>query len=184
MIRLFSRARLFSRVRGFGRREDGTATLEFVVAVPLVLAFLFSAIDYGVVMLRQVFLDRAVDIAVRQVRLGNVTGAGQARFRQLICDNTFMINDCVNSLVVEMRPVDTVNWTGLNAPVQCVNRDQNLAPVVAFIPGAGQQELMLIRVCAVSDPFIRLTGIVLGMTEDESGGYFIVSRAAFANEPN
>ena len=42
---------------------------------------------------------------------------------------------------------------------------------------------MLIRVCAVVDPFIRMTGMVLGMPDDGSGGFFLVSRAAFANEP-
>ena len=49
-------------LRRFARSDRGTATVEFVIGVPLILAFLFSAIDYGTVMLRQVFLDRSVDM--------------------------------------------------------------------------------------------------------------------------
>ncbi len=167
----------------FARTEAGSTTVEFVIVVPLVLAFLFSAVDFGVVMLRQVFLDRAVDIAVRQVRLGAVTGGSAAQFRTLVCSNTFLIANCEDSIAIELRPVDTVTWAGLDTPAQCVNRAANIEPVLAFNPAAGQQQLMLIRVCAVADPFIDMTGMVLGMPDDGSGGYFVVSHAAFANEP-
>ncbi|MCB1389713.1 MAG: pilus assembly protein [Rhodobacteraceae bacterium] len=171
---------LWSRLRD---TEAGSAAVEFVIALPLVLAFLFSSIDFGVVMLRQVFLDRAVDIAVRQVRLGNITGSEFSDFRAMICDNSFLISNCENSIAIELRPVDTLTWSGLDDPAQCVNRELELSPVLTFVPGAGLQELMLIRVCAVVDPFIDMTGLILGMPEDNSGGFFLVSHAAFANEP-
>lgn len=167
----------------FRRSEIGSATLEFVIAVPLVLALLFSSVDFGVVMLRQVFLDRAVDIAVRQVRLGNVAANGFAAFRSQICDNTFLIANCESNIAIELRPIDTNSWAGLDAPVQCVDRAANIAPVLAFTPSPGSQQLMLIRVCAVADPFIDMTGMVLGLERDASGGYRIISHAAFANEP-
>ena len=167
----------------FRRSQAGSVTVEFVICVPIVLTFLLSAADYGMVMVRQVFLDRAVDIAVRQVRLGNVNATQYNAFREMVCDNTFLIADCENATAIELRPVDTVTWTGLNQQAQCVDRAADIAPVTAFIPGGVAQELMLIRVCAVVDPFLSITGMVLGMPDDGSGGYFLVSRAAFANEP-
>lgn len=173
-------ARLLQRFR---RSERGTATVEFVIAVPLVLAFLLSAIDYGVVMLRQVFLDRSVDLAVRQVRLGNVNATSFEGFRTMVCDNTFLIADCENAIAIELRPIDTSTWANLTTPAQCVNREADIAPTLAFDPQPGTETLMLIRVCVVADPFIELTGMVLGLDEDPSGGYLLVSRAAFANEP-
>jgi Flp pilus assembly protein TadG len=173
-----------SLLTNFLRRDQGTATVEFVIAVPLVLAMLFSAVDFGAVMLRQVFLDRSVDIAVRQVRLGAVSEAGFNDFRQMICDGTILISDCTSRIAIEMRPVDTNTWTGLNTAAQCVNREEDIAPVLEFDPGNGEQELMLIRVCIAADPFISMTGLVLGMPQgDDSGAYHIVSHAAFANEP-
>lgn len=170
-------------LRRFARSQTGSATIEFVLTVPLVLMFLFSAVDFGTVMLRQVFLDRSVDIAVRQVRLGNITGSQFSRFRDMICENSFMIQDCQNAIAIELRPVDTQNWSGLSDPAQCINRELELSPVLSFAPSAGLQQLMLIRVCAVVDPFLSLTGLVLGMPTDSSGGYHIISHAAFANEP-
>jgi len=175
--------RLRACLARFRRHDAGTATVEFVIAVPLVLTFLFSSIDFGAVMLRQVFLDRSVDIAVRQVRLGAIDQSGFEAFRQMICDGTILIPNCTTTIAIEMRPIDTSTFAGLNTPAQCVNREEDIAPVLTFNPGGGNQELMLIRVCISADPFIDLTGMVLGMEADASGAYHIVSHAAFANEP-
>lgn len=169
--------------RRFAGADAGSATVEFAIAVPLVLSLLFSAIDFGAVMLRQVFLDRSVDLAMRQVRLGAVDANGHADLRRQICAGTLLIADCENVLTIEMRPLDTTTFAGLDAPAQCVNRAQAIAPVLSFDPGAGRQELMLVRVCAVVDPFIDATGLILGMPRDASGGYHVVTLAAFANEP-
>lgn len=169
--------------RRWCRAQQGTATVEFVIGLPLILSLLFSSIDYGAVMLRQVFLDRAVDMAVRQIRLGSVSASGYSAFRDQICANTFLISDCAGTIAIELRPIDTADWAGLDTPAQCVNRAAQISPVLAFNPSQGSQNLMLIRVCALADPFIDLTGFILGLTRDASGAYQLVSRAAFANEP-
>jgi Flp pilus assembly protein TadG len=179
MIGALSPKRLFAR---FLRSQAGTATVEFVILVPLVLMMLFSSIDYGVVMMRQVFLDRAVDMAAREVRLGQLTGGFNA-FRDRICERTFLLNNCQQTIAIEMRPIVTATWAGLNQPAQCVNRAEEVAPMLEFNPGAGLQELMLIRVCVAADPFIQLTGMILGMNELPSGGYAVVARTAWVNEP-
>lgn len=177
-------AHLLRSFRRFARRDDGSATVEFVIAVPLVLTFLFSAIDFGAVMLRQVFLDRSVDIAVRQVRLGAIDANGHQQLRQMICDGTILMPDCINTISIEMRPVDTQTWIGLEGPAQCVNREEDIQPILEFDPGAGGQELMLLRVCVAVDPFIGGTAMVMGMPRDASGAYHAVSVSAFANEPS
>lgn len=173
-----------TRLRLFRFRTDqsGASTVEFAIAVPIVLAFLFTAIDFGAVMLRQVFLDRSVDIAVRQVRLGNITGNGLAQMRQQICAGTILTPNCEANTTIELRPVNMATFAGLNAPAQCVNREEEISPVLEFNPGASNQ-LMLIRVCVAVDPFIGLSGFVFGMPEFPTGGYALVARAAFANEP-
>jgi len=175
--------RALHHLRRFQRRDGGNATVEFVVTVPLILSFLFSSIDFGAVMLRQVFLDRSVDIAVRQVRLGAINASGFEAFRQSICAGTILIPNCTSNIAIEMRPIDTATWSGLDSPAQCINRAEDIEPVLSFDPGAGNQELMLIRVCIAADPFLTMTGLLLGMETDDSGAYNIVSHAAFANEP-
>jgi hypothetical protein len=179
VIRVLSPRRLCAR---FLQSAAGSATVEFVILVPLVLMMLLSSIDYGVVMLRQVFLDRAVDMAAREVRLGQMSG-GFNGFRDRICARTFLLGNCARTIAIEMRPISTATWAGLDEPARCVNRAEDIAPMLEFNPGAGRQELMLIRVCVAADPFIRLTGMVLGMQELPTGGYAVVSRTAWVNEP-
>lgn len=166
----------------FVRSDIGAATVEFVILVPLVLMMLFSSIDFGAVMLRQIFLDRAVDMAAREVRLGQMTG-GFVGFRDRICARTILLSNCQGTIAIEMRPIDTDTWAGLNAPARCINRSEDIAPQLTFNPGAGAQELMLIRVCISADPFISLTGMVMGMQQMETGGYALVARSAWVNEP-
>ncbi|WP_323034759.1 pilus assembly protein [Pararhodobacter sp.] len=175
--------RIFSLIQRYRTQEAGTATIGFVIAVPLVLSILFTAIDFGAVMLRQVFLDRAVDISIREVRLGNVPSNGIATLRAAICARTILIGNCEASLTVELRPIDTQTWAGINDPVQCINRSANIAPTVVFNPSAGNQDLMLVRVCASADPFITFTGLVLGLGQATTGDFHIVSIGAFTNEP-
>jgi hypothetical protein len=172
-----------STLRRFLRLEAGTATVEFVIAVPLVLSILFSSIDFGAVMLRQVFLDRAVDLAVREVRLGNIPSNGIDSLRSMICQRTVLISDCVANMTIELRPIDTDTWAGLDTPVQCINRSANIAPTLTFNPSAGNQDLMLVRVCASIDPFLSITGMVLGMGNETGGDLRLVSVSAFTNEP-
>ena len=175
--------RLFDALRRFSLREAGTATIEFVIAVPIVLAILFSSVDFGAVMLRQVFLDRAVDISVREVLLGNIPSNGIATLRSNICARTVLIANCQSSITIELRPIDTNTWAGLNTPVQCINRSANIAPLLTFNPSNGNQDLMLVRVCASVDPFITWTGMILGLNQNANGDYLLVSMGAFTNEP-
>lgn len=169
-------------LRRLARSQAGNATVEFVILVPIVLALLFSSIDFGVMMIRQVYLDRAVDLAAREIRLGQNVGT-PTQFRQRICDRTYMAPNCMANIAVELRPVNTATWAGLHTPAQCVNRDAEIAPVLQFNPGMGAQELMLIRACLVARPFIRMTGWVMGMPTDPSGRYALVARSAWVNEP-
>lgn len=169
-------------LRRFVRSDRGSASIEFIIAVPFVLMFLFSSIDFGIVMLRQVFLDRSVDMAMRDVRLGRVSQSGLESFRTQICNGTFMIPNCTSALTIEMRPVDTSGWAGLDQPAQCVNRTEAINPVLTFNPGA-QNQIMMVNVCAVADPFLSITGLVMGMVSNPAGEYLIATKAAFVNEP-
>ena len=165
------------------RAEDGGVTVEFVIVFPFIMSFVLLALDSGVAQLRQTFLARAVDLTMREVRLGNVSASDSMAAQ--ICSRTAMISDCRNSITVEMQPIDTTTFAGLNDPLRCVDREQNITPAVTFNPGAGAaaQELMLVRVCVATDPFIRLTGWALGMPVNENGEQILISTGVFVNEP-
>ncbi|ATX65142.1 TadE/TadG family type IV pilus assembly protein [Roseinatronobacter bogoriensis] len=164
-------------------REDGAVTVEFVVIFPLFMAVFLLAVDTGISKMRQVFLDRAIDLSVREVRLGQVSE--QSSLASMICERTRMLPDCENNITVEMQPISTADFSGLNDPIKCVDREQQITPAVTFNPGAGgqAQELMLIRVCVVVDPFIKLTKPLAGISLNEKGELVLIGRSVFVNEP-
>ena len=47
--------------RGF-RREDGTASVEFVMVVPVLLTVFMASFESGLLMTRSIMLEQAVDI--------------------------------------------------------------------------------------------------------------------------
>lgn len=172
---------IFRAVGRYKGNEKGAVTVEFVIVFPFVLTLLLTSVDAGISNLRQVFLARAVDLAVREVRLGNVSES--ARMSELICSRTSMLPSCQQNITVEMRPIDTETFMGLNDPVSCVDRELEITPAVVFNPGAGAQELMLIKVCVAADPFVRLNGFISQMPINADGQYVLVANSVFVNEP-
>lgn len=165
------------------RSEDGAVTVEFVIVFPFLLSLMLMAIDSGITQLRQTFLHRAVDLAVREVRLGRINESDA--MSALICARTSMLPNCRENITVEMQVINTQTFAGLNEPTRCVNREENLTPAVDFNPGSrgDVQDLMLVRVCVAADPFIRLTGALTQMALNQEGNYVLTSNAVFVNEP-
>jgi len=78
----------------------------------------------------------------------------------MICDRTGIIPDCMNSLLIEMRPVDRSTWTPLNVNATCIDKSQPIAPQQPpnFSTG-GDDDLMLLRACAVFDPIFPMSDL-------------------------
>lgn len=174
-------ARLRLAARRIARQEEGTATIEFVMFVPVFLTVFMSAFESGLLMTRQSMLERAVDVTVRELRLGWKPTHEQLKAR--ICNVATVFPDCAGSVMLELRPIDTTTWSMLDPNVTCVNRNEVIQPVVAFVPGS-QNEMMLVRACAVFDPIFPITGMGLNLPLDASGGYQLAATSAFVNEPD
>ena len=163
--------------------EDGSATVEFVVLFPVMFALFVTSVDFSLQMLRQVFLDRAVDLAVRDVRLGLIDTNGLDGFKQRICENAALTPNCLATVTVELRPVAAAQFPGLDQRARCVDRANNVNPVVSFTPGSGNQELMMLRACTVSNPFIVANGFIFGSPRGPNDDFMSVSVGVFVNEP-
>ena len=90
MIRSFSdhATRRHGRLRQLRRRmgrEDGNATIEFVILFPMVIFLLVSAVEVGFITIRHTMLDRAVDLTVRDIRLGTGNSPQYAEIRDAFC---------------------------------------------------------------------------------------------------
>lgn len=177
MIRLLKKA-----LRGF-RREDGAASVEFAyIFLPLMTVFTTGA-ESGVLLARNAMLDRALDLTVRDLRLGTWPTPTHDIVKAAICERMMLMGNCLNDLKLELRPVDTNTWAGLSGNVDCVNRDEPLNPPLAFTPGASN-EIMLVRACAIFDPVMPTLGLGETLVKDNpTGGYRITAISAFVNEP-
>lgn len=175
-------SRLISR---FQRTQDGSATVEFAILFPAFLAVFISAYESGIMMVRNVMLERAVDLAVRDLRLGTPVPPSFDEFKDLICDNIVVLSDCTDVIQVELEPVDPNTWTGLTGQVRCIDQDSNINPLDQTRYAVGEDnEMMFVRVCALYQPFFPSSVFGMRMPSDGNGNYALVATSAFVNEPN
>ncbi|MDO8985834.1 TadE/TadG family type IV pilus assembly protein [Cypionkella sp.] len=175
--------RWFRRLRPAFRREDGTAAMEFVLAVPLLITIFMASFEAGLLMIRSIMLEQSVDMTMRELRLGHYTLPDTALLKTEICKRTVIFKDCQANITIEMTRITTTGWALPTTGVACIDRSEDIVPVTSFVIGQ-QNDLMLIRVCVVQDALFPTTGIGLGLPKDGHGGYGVISTSAFAVEPS
>jgi len=193
---MFGFLKVAKALRRFRREEDGNTTVEFVIIFPAFIAIFLSSFEAGIMMVRNVMLERGVDIAVRELRLGLPVAPTYDEIKQAICDNAVIFPDCATLVQVELQPIDTATWAPLTGAANCINESVHNNPVNPINPivdttfvGGGNNELMIVRVCALFTPFFP--GTTLGMQmprfdpADTSADakYALVVTSAFVNEP-
>lgn len=174
--------RLFSRLKALFRNEDGTATLEFVIAVPVMLIIFAGSFESGLFMTRSILLDRAVDMTMRELRLGHYPLPTKDLIKAEICNRTVVFSNCTTAITVELTRVNTANWTLPSSNVACVDRDEDIEPVTALQIGQ-QNDIMLVRICVIQDAIFPDMGLGQLLKVDDKGGYALVSVSAFVTEP-
>lgn len=185
------------RLMGLARREDGTVSVEFVVIFPLYFALLAMSIELSLITLRQTLLERGLDIAVRDIRLGtgefmqsydtdaeNETAleAYHDKIKKRICDEAFAFADCESNVKLEMVRSDMRNLVSLGGEVMCTDREEKGKATYTLIPGQ-QNDLMFLRACAKYDPIFPTWHIARSLKDDTSGQLAIVTMSAFVMEP-
>lgn len=176
-------ARLYRRARGFRGDQDGSITVDFVLLVPVFLTILLSSFEASYTMMRIVMLERALDIAVRDLRVGALgPNPTHAQVRARVCAQATLMPNCQTEMMLEMRVINRATWTGFTTPATCINRVTMIEPALAFVQG-GTNEIVTIRACAVFDPFFPTTKWGLRLDLDASGGYQLAATSAFVNEP-
>ena len=174
--------RLRSWMGGFWRAEDGNATIEFAITFPAIITILLSGLELGFVTLQHSMLERAMDMTVREIRLGTGTAPQHNDIKDMICARAGFIPDCASSLRLEMVQVDPRDWTGISADPDCTDRSEEVSPVRNFQNGQ-ENDLMILRACAKIDPVFPTTGLGKNMAKDGYGQYALTSTTVFVQEP-
>ncbi len=185
MTRAF--ATLKTLLRRFRASEDGTATLEFVIVFPVFFMFFLMTYENGMISARHVMLERGVDIAVRDVRIGRMANPTRETLRERICDVAGIIPNCTSQLELEMVRRNPRNWAAVDPVVKCIDRGAAVQPVIEFTNGSNN-ELLILRVCARFDPMLPTSGIGKAIADSNTssaaqGSYALVATSAFVVEP-
>ena len=176
-------ARLSALILQAMRREDGTATMEFVLVIPLIMMIFMASFESGLLMIRSIMLEQSVDMTMRELRLGHLTAVTNHLLKKEICSRTIIFPDCLNNIKIEMDRVSTATWNIPVQPPHCINRHEAAEPVVSM-GTIGDNDVMVVRVCVTMQAMFPTTGIALNMPLDPDGGYGLVARTAFVVEPS
>ncbi len=181
-----------TRARAFLADERGTATIELVLLLPIIMTIFFASFESSFYMIRSVMLERSVDIVVRDIRLGRLDDLSHRELKELICQTSSIIGDvpvCVDSMSIWMQPINTATFAMVAPPRYCVDRAEPIDPLIE--PPAEEfrfgtdNEIMLLRICLKEEPMFPTTIIGAGLVEggEGDGHYALVTTSVFVNEP-
>ena len=172
------------RLRRALREEDGVASIEFVFAVPILVAIFMASFESGLFMTRSIMLEQSLDMVMRELRLGHYVNPTAASLKTEICKRTIVLTNCEASLSIDLQKISMTDFALPTTAAGCVDRNTNIAPATKLQVGQ-QNDLILLRACIVADAMFPTTGIGLNLTRTgQGGGYEIIAVSAFANEPN
>ncbi|MBI1493526.1 TadE/TadG family type IV pilus assembly protein [Halocynthiibacter styelae] len=174
--------RFLNIFKWFRKDESGNVTIEFVILFPLFFMVFLAIIETGILMLRQVMLDRAVEISVRDLRLGNIADITHDELKDRICRDTLVLPSCEESIRLELRPIDENTWVLPSQQAICYDKEEEINPPSDLNRG-GDTELMVLRACVKFSPFFPTTGLALGLPLDGNQHYGLLSTSTFVNEP-
>ncbi|PTQ71284.1 TadE/TadG family type IV pilus assembly protein [Celeribacter persicus] len=176
--------RKLNRVRRrHARNEDGNSTIEFVLIFPIFAFIIMGGYEIGYYTVSSSMLDRGLDRAVRDVRLGNMPNVTLQSLKAATCEYSRYVRKCEDNIHIALEPVDAWNFSRPTYIAECIDRSANVVPSTTFSDG-GENELMLVRACVNVDPIFPTTWLGAAMQRTEGSGYAIVATSGFVNEPN
>ncbi len=173
---------MISKIKRLWRKEDGMSSVEFALTFPFVFYFFGLGAEIGLYQLQQVMFERGVDIVVRDLRLGNEELQSPTALIDAICDETFLIDSCTSDLNLEMEQVEVTGYRGPEFGIDCIDRTEDVRPVINMVPGAGD-DVMILRFCLLIDPVFANWGLGKIMPRAAGGGIPLYAQTFYVNEP-
>lgn len=174
--------KLSTALKTFAQREDGTMVVPVALWTPVFLGLILSSVELGAVSVRQTAMERAVDTAVRELRLTTGTAVDPTNLKQTICDEAAVLPSCMDMMHLEMVSLDMRNWSAPSQQADCVDTMQEITPNRTFQNGASN-EMMLIRACYKYRPITPAGTISSSLSKDDEGYTAIIVSSAFVHEP-
>lgn len=178
-------SRLAQLLRRFRRNEEGSILVEFVIFFPLLLLILLTTIELGLIQMRGSMLERALDLTVRELRLGTGVAVSHNEIRDDVCARAGFIDDCETQMRLELVQLDPFDWTDTVSEIpDCVDTiDADAINPVSQFENGQSNELMFVRACIKFNPFMPTWGLGAAMPKDDDGRIKLYAASAFVQEP-
>ena len=163
------------RLSRFLRAERAAASIEFLFAFPVVFAMFIILLELCFLMARSTLLQQALDVTMREVRLGTLTDPTVLDLERQLCERMITVSDCQKSMVLEFTRVNTGTFAMPGQQAPCTRRNEEIMAARAadtYDTGA-ENELMVVRACLVVDTITPLL----------DDAFELFARTAFVNEP-
>ncbi|WP_299142035.1 TadE family protein [uncultured Tateyamaria sp.] len=170
-------------LRRFRKEEDGQMMVEFALAVPLIFTMFLTSVEMGIYAVRQNFLDRGLDMAIRDVRLNTGANYTHKQIKDRICGYAGFLTDCDEALKLQMTPINPRSFSGFAGSAECADVSLPVTPSLTFVHGS-EHQLMLMRACYMFEPVFPTTGLGYAFTKDGTGRVKMVSLSGFVQEPS
>ena len=170
--------KLKNKFRQFRQNEDGYSTVEFLIVATTFLTGFFWVFETGLIMTKQMMLERAVDIVVRDLRLASSPAYTHDYIKEKICDEALVLKECSDNLLLELVEVDLD--VGFDRTATCIDRANEVTPVTSWEPGQ-RSEVVYMRACVLVDPMMPQEVALFSGTTDT--GIPLIADTAFVNEP-
>ncbi|MEM7722343.1 MAG: TadE family protein [Pseudomonadota bacterium] len=177
-------ASLTTHIQRFARDEGATASMEFVIMFPVAILLFVAVAETGMILTRQVLLERSLHEAVRVLRLANDLAVTSDQMETAICEETQAIPDCDNVLVVDVTVVQPEYFVPPSPVIECVDRTNFELELSNDYDTGTDNEMVVIRACAAIDRLVPFSGFGLNLSRDEDGAMYLVSSTVMINEPD
>jgi TadE-like protein len=162
--------------------EAGNATIEFVIVFPLMIGLLLSGFELGFVSLHQGMLERAVDMTVRDIRLGTGAQLQHDGIKQVICERAQFIKNCEDNMRLEMIQQNPRVGISIPGTADCTDNSEEVKPVRNFENGQNN-DLMILRACVKISPIFPTSTLGHKISDNADNKYALVAMSAFVQEP-
>lgn len=175
-------ARILGGARRWWRSETGTATVEFAIIFPFYVTLFMTTVELGMITFRNSMLERGLDMAVRDVRLGTGTNPTHDDIKAAVCYYSGVLPHCLDNLRLEMIVVDPRNYVAPSNTADCIDHSEVSNPLREFTNG-GANQMMLLRACYVFSPIFPTSGLGFSLEKDGAGNAAMIASSAFVQEP-
>ena len=171
------RSRAWRLARGFARRQDGSAAIEFaIVALPF-FALLFAILQTAIIFFAGQALQAAVADSSRLIMTGQAQQANYtaADFKNAVCARISALFDCNGGVTVDVKNYTTFGTINNTPPV---SNGQFDASQTGYAP-AGPGCIQVVTLYYQWPVYVALLGL-----SNLNGGYRLMSATSvFKNEP-